>query len=113
MTVTLVDLLLVALCAHRLTQLVVWDEISEGVVRQLSDCSTRLARLLACAHCAGFWCSVLATTVLLVWKRWGHWPLLLFLVAFATAGMVSIVEHATGWLGEGEEGEGEEGNIEV
>ena len=98
MTITWLDALLTALCAYRLTQLVVWDEISEPVVTWLGDRSPWLKRLLACAHCSGFWCSLFAVAWLYAIKTIGWWPLQAFMLAWAVAAVISIIEHATGWL---------------
>ena len=93
---TILDLILAALCAFRLTQLLVWDAILDPLTSWLASRSPFLDKLLACAHCTGFWCSWL-TVVLLYGAR--HWqPLEPVVWAFALAGAVSIVQHATGWL---------------
>ena len=94
-------LIVASLCAFRLTQLLVWDTISDPVTLWLSSRSPFLGELLACAHCTGFWCS-LATVGLLFGSRcW--WPLEIIVWAFAVAGVVSIVQHATCWLDVGGE----------
>lgn len=103
---TLLDLVLGVLCAYRLTQLLVWDTLLEPVTRWLASRSRWLDELLACPHCTGFWCSVCTVGLLALSKdttwvacrgcalafRWILW-------AFALAGTVSIMEHATCWLG--------------
>ena len=88
---TPLDFLLAALCAYRLTQLVVYDAISAPVTDWLSDLHPKLEEFLCCPHCVGFWVSVLTVGVMIGthnWLRYGVW-------AFAVAGAVSIVEHVT------------------
>jgi hypothetical protein len=92
---TFLDLVLGVLCAYRLTQLLVWDTLLEPVTRWLASRSRWLDELLACPHCTGFWCAVV-TAVGLQARHW--WPARLLLWAFALAGAVSILEHATCWL---------------
>ena len=90
---TAVDLILCILCAYRLTQLVVHDVISMPVTDWLSGLHPKLEEFLCCPHCVGFWMAV-ATVAASCWQplRYGIW-------AFAVAGAISIIEHATGWLG--------------
>ena len=93
---TPLDLLLGILCAYRLTQLLVYDAILEPVTSWLANLHPKLDEMLCCPHCCGFWCAV--ATVLMLWGA-GHWsPLRYVLWAFALAGAVSLVEHATQWL---------------
>ena len=89
---TPLDLILCILCAYRLTQLVVYDLIAEPVTDWLSGLHPKLEEFLCCPHCVGFWMAV-ATVGAFCWQplRYGIW-------AFAIAGGVSIIEHATGWL---------------
>ena len=94
---TLLDLVVGILCAHRLTQLVVWDGITEDIRHWLCSKGTFLAELLTCAQCAGVWCSVLTVGLLFAAHRW--WYVGVFPYAFAIAGAVSIIEHATHWIG--------------
>ena len=98
---TILDLILAALCAFRLTQLLVWDIILDPLTSWLSRRSPFLEEMLACAHCTGFWCS-LATVGLLYGSRY-WWPLEIIVWAVAVAGVVSIVQHATCWLDVGGE----------
>ena len=103
------DLLVMALCAYRLTQLAVWDDISEPIIDWMGRRSEWLRRLFGCAHCVGFWCSVFTVGVTMAWKRWGWWPLQAIVLAFAVAGAVSVIEHSTGWLnGNGYADDGDE-----
>ena len=95
---SLLDLLIASLCAYRLTQLAVWDDISEPVVNWVGRRSEWLDLLFGCAHCCGFWCSLFTVGITMAWKRWGWWPLQAIILTFAVAGVVSLVEHATGWL---------------
>jgi len=99
---TILDLILASLCAFRLTQLLVWDIILDPLTSWLSRRSPFLEELLACAHCTGYWCSAFTVLLLMVEK---HYPSSILggvatfmLWAFAVAGVVSIVQHATCWL---------------
>lgn len=91
-----VDLVLGVLCAFRLTQLVVWDAISEPMTSWLADQHPKLDELLSCAHCVGFWCSAL-TVVALHFQEY-HWSIRLSVRAFALAGGLSMIQHGTKWL---------------
>ena len=95
-------LIVASLCAFRLTQLLVWDTISDPVTLWLSSRSPFLGELLACAHCTGFWCSAFTVVLLSVVKGYPGSILAasanFILWAFAVAGAVSIVQHATCWL---------------
>ena len=95
---TFLDLLLGVLCAYRLTQVAVYDGIAESVRCWLANRSRWLDELLACPHCTGFWCAVV--TAALLWVPW--WPLRVAVWAFALAGGVSLIEHATHWLETGD-----------
>ena len=95
---TILDLILGALCAFRLTQLVVLDTLLVPVTSWLQDRSRFLDELLRCAHCTGFWCSLATAAAVLFGQHW--WPLRLALWGFGLAGAVSIIAHATGWLEE-------------
>jgi len=103
---TALDLLLAALCAYRLTQLVVWDEISEPLVAWIGMRSDWLGRLLGCAHCTGFWCSLFAVILIIAGQRWPS--VMVAMWTFAVAGAVSVLEHATGWLEPNEDDEQED-----
>jgi hypothetical protein len=93
---TLIDLLIVVLCSYRLTQLVVYDGVSEPVTSWLSSLHHKLDEFLCCPHCVGFWASV-ASIVLMVGSN--YWtPLRYGLWALAVAGAVSLIEHGTDWL---------------
>lgn len=92
------DLGLGILCAYRLTQLVVWDGISAPVVSWFSERSSWFERLLGCAHCAGFWCSLLTVVALWLWRGCGWWFVGIGVWTYAIAGAVSLIEHATQWL---------------
>jgi len=94
---TILDLILCILCAYRLTQLVVHDVISMPVTDWLSGLHPKLEEFLCCPHCVGFWVSVLTVGVMIGANYWQ--PLIYGVWAFAVAGAISIIEHATGWLG--------------
>ena len=91
---TVLDLILGILCAYRLTQLVVYDTILDPITSRLASLHPKIDELLCCPHCSGFWCAVVTVVALATWPplRFGVW-------VFAIAGAVSIIEHATGWLG--------------
>ena len=101
-SMTILDLILAALCAFRLTQLLVWDVILDPLTSWLSSRSPFLGELLACAHCTGYWCSAFTVVLLSVVKSYPGSILAasanFILWAFAVAGAVSIVQHATCWL---------------
>ncbi len=55
--VTLLAFTILALCAFRLTRLVVEDSITEPLRRRLALKATWLAAMLGCWYCTGFWVS--------------------------------------------------------
>jgi len=88
------DLILAVLCAWRLTQLVVWDDLLSPVTDWLANKHRLLDELFGCPHCMGFWCSL----VTVVAVRQDHWLIRIGVWAFAVSGAVSMIQHATGWL---------------
>jgi len=93
----MLDLIVAVLCAYRLTQLVVWDDILGRPIDWLAERSVWFTGLVNCAHCTGVWCSTL-TVGLLYLMHIGWWPIRYVLYVLGIAGAVSIIEHFTGWL---------------
>lgn len=88
------DLILAILCAWRLTQLLVWDDLLSPVTCWLANKHRLLDELFGCPHCMGFWCSLVSVVAVMQ----GHWLIRMGAWAFAVSGAVSMIQHATGWL---------------
>lgn len=88
------DLILAILCAWRLTQLLIWDDLLSPVTCWLANRHRLLDELFGCPHCMGFWCALV--TVVAVTQD--HWLIRIGVWAFAVSGAVSLIQHATGWL---------------